>query len=256
MAISSQQALEYTLLPEEVRVWLGSETVTYRIMRINERLKLPVERRNAIALLVHRIAIRDLAPGAFASELKRQLNLQGGEAQSLGGEIFEQVFQPIERTLRSELNIEVADMVSGGADEPGGLTTPVVASEVAKPEPKRVDFGVSEPAAQPELSKFRNVESAPKPVTPAPPREPEPEISDQPFLIHEEKPDIFAPRPSPDRGFFRERSARMQPPPPPKERPVSVRIETPEKPKRPVSRVVHYSNLRTPLEETDAKNAK
>lgn len=248
------QTLTFDILPEDVRIWLASETVANRIMNMNDRLKPRSDKRNAIALLVHRIAVRNLPPAAAAGELRRELGLDEVRSRSLTRELFESVFQPIERTLRSELNIEVADMVAGGASESSGLTTPVVAPEVATSEPKRVDFGVSEPMPKsaPSTSSEQASPPPPPPETKQTMAEPEPELGDQPFLIHEEKPQTFMPPREPRQGFsFKPREA----PNPPSEaaKPVQVRIETPEKPKKPASRVVHYSNLRTPLDDTDAK---
>lgn len=235
--------LRFLGLPDGVRAWLTSETVHRHIVDWNERLDLFADLRSALPTLITRLVTRDIVPQNFAYELKQGLFLTFPEAKELALEIVEKVLQPIERELRNEF-IEIGDIAQGEKTPVSAAVfgeRPVVAPEVSRIEPKRVDFGVSEPMPK-----------TPPPLPPEPQRpmpEPETNFGDQPFLIHEEKSEAFPQAPREPRSIFGFRPIQPPKQKPAESKPIPVRIESPEAPKKPVSRVVHYSNLRTPLDD-------
>jgi len=107
------------------------------------------------------------------------------------------------------------------------------------------------PSPPPEIKPTPQIQEALPVQTPPKPAE---SSGDEPFLLHEEKP-LFTPsgpKEAPSVSF--EPRRREWPAAPPK--PVAAKIETPStEEEENKKRVVHYSNLRTPL-DTDAKDAK
>jgi len=95
--------------------------------------------------------------------------------------------------------------------------------------------------ATPQIPEAPPVEVTPKPTQAA--------LGDEPFLLHEEKP-LFTPSGPKEMPSVSFEPKRRWPTPPPK--PVAAKIETPNtEDEENKKRVVHYSNLRTPLDTND-----
>lgn len=234
----------FELLPESTRDWLTSVEATNRIIAINKRLELEADMAAVIPRLLTHLVTKDLNPKNLAAELRGALGIEFPEAKSLAQELRKAILDPVSDALRKE-NILVAD-VDAGKETPAediAQLTPVIAREA-----KRVVS--SSPARTPPVHQFPgesiSVLKQPEPETTA---TPEAVIPETPFMLHIEKPDLgtlpqgITPLTS-HIDYKEQKSAANE------SKPVRVKIELPqgEPREKPKSRVVHYSNLRTPLD--------
>ncbi len=207
----SQSTLQQALpdVPGEIRSWVGSEKITLFIRGLNERLGLKDERARVIPRLLLRLEVKDIHPAEFADTLSRELQIGSGAAKSIAEELKENVLRPIEPAL-AEWGADIDLIDTTGA---GPLTT------IVRPTPE------TKPAAPPRTS--------------LPLRE-LPSVSNEPLILHkEEREELKKPTEaerksftlSPFGGGFFDKKLSPQ--------------KAPEV--KPVARVVHYSEHRTPL---------
>ena len=202
-----QQALPN--VPEEIRSWIGSEKITYFLMRLNDQLGLKDERARIIPRLLLRLEVKDVHPAGFTDALSQELQIGPGAAKSIAAELVENALKPIEPALAEwGADIDLIDIAGAGP-----LTTMV------RPTPE------TKPAAPPR---------APLPLRELP------SVPSEPLILHKEEREELEKSAEAERksftlspfggGFFDKK------PSPQKMHEV-----------KPAARVVHYSEHRTPL---------
>lgn len=270
---SSPQELReaFVQLPDNVRKWLASEKVLAVVTDMNDRLEYFGDKVSVIPWLITRLAVKDLAPKYFMSELRDYLVVDENEARAITEEIDKRILRPIEPAL-TRLDIDLNSLYLGQAapataEEVGNKKYEVRGGEIGAPR----QFGVDVPE---------------KPTPNLEP--PTSNIPEGPVILHTEKEEISQiahekpgattnmPRPSFSISIPQSKYRKPVAPPP-----VTVRLETPgnvgsskfgvgsEKETGGVStrtpnvehptaiakqgdgpkimKVVHYSDFRTPL---------
>ncbi|MBI2075266.1 MAG: hypothetical protein HYT82_01200, partial [Candidatus Harrisonbacteria bacterium] len=100
-SITTPQELHaaFVELPDNVRHWLVSEKVSDIVADMNTRLDYHGDKIGAIPWLITRLAVKDLAPKYFMSELRATLVVDENEARAITEEIDKKILRPIERDL-------------------------------------------------------------------------------------------------------------------------------------------------------------
>ncbi len=271
--LSTPQMLReaFVELPDNVRKWLASEKVLAVVSDMNERLEYFGDKVGVIPWLITRLAVKDLAPKYFMSELCDYLVVSSDEARAITEEIDKRILRPIEPAL-NRLDIDLNSLYLGQA-------APAMAEEVRN---KKYEVGAEGMGAEIEVGSMK-YEVRGK----ADGRQPMPAMPEGPVILHAEKEDL---RPTaqakpeaatsiqrPSFSISLPQSKYKKPTAPP---PVTVRIETPGEdvgskkyevggkgevetqkqqgspstssgtkdlpPK--IMKVVHYSDFRTPLQ--------
>lgn len=140
---------DFRELPDPVKGWLSSTQITYLVSDLNRRLGFSEEEKMVvIPTLILRLAISDMSPEMFVSELSRLLDISPSAAKALAQEIEEKMLRPIELVLRNELGIDVKLIhfakeasMEQPATMPAAPTAPaptlIASPEVAHPEESR-----------------------------------------------------------------------------------------------------------------------
>lgn len=236
---TSLQSVSFQSLSQPIKEWLTSDRVFEFTGGLNQRLDLDGDGIVLIPRLVTRLVTGGLHPKNFVAELKRQIYLKFPEAQALAKEISDFVLAPVAEKLRKETGMDINDILPGEENiipDEKLLNIPLIAPEVSRVRQTQ------ESEAPPQ-----EAEKLPEPPTSdhnRPPEPPAPPVgetgSDQPMIIHEEKPATEAVQSDETRQTFRiqgdvGRGGGKTG--------VTAKIEGPQ------ARVVHYSDLRTPLNE-------
>ncbi len=200
---------------------LASISLAQSVGKVGKKFNLNYKQVNDLARLIKYLAIKEIVPENLVSSLQKILEINNELAETMAADVD---FQ----NLIKEEGVPPASEAS----PPASLT---VLEPVEKPTPE-----TPETTETPEQS-ASSFESSPA-------------ENESPFMLHEEK--TFSPSPPPPERP----SVSFTPPTPPKQPspkpPRAARIELPEQDsEKPTARVVHYSNLRTPL-DTDAKDRK
>lgn len=265
-------------LPPAIKDWLTSDRTTYAIIDFNKRLNMEGELTRILPTLILRLAVKDLKPENFIGELSFNFDLSFEEAAKLAREIEEKIFKGITNQLR-QLGVDIKLIYAAQPPQtevklthtptpvPGPmpkLPTP----PPPKPIPEKILLQTKE-AAHPEegaiATEKKEIRDKREEARPAIP------VGEQPFIIYKERPELretpapapkSAPiiRPStptqPPRASIRppevkipikalmpnQTVARPTPPPTPSTRPTMLSSTD-----KPMIRLVHYNNLRTPL---------
>lgn len=114
--VSSPQELReaFVQLPDNVRQWLASEKVLAVITDMNDRLEYYGDKVGVIPWLIMRLAVKDLAPKYFMSELRDYLVVDENEARAITEEIDKRILRPIEPAL-NRLGIDLNSLYLGQA---------------------------------------------------------------------------------------------------------------------------------------------
>ena len=122
--LSTPQMLReaFVELPDNVRKWLASEKVLAVVSDMNERLEYFGDKVGVIPWLITRLAVKDLAPKYFMSELCDYLVVSSDEARAITEEIDKRILRPIEPAL-NRLDIDLNSLYLGQA-------APAMAEEV------------------------------------------------------------------------------------------------------------------------------
>ncbi len=210
-------------VPQDIREHFGSEATFEVLHNIQERVGVGSPR--ALARLMYRLETRDVPANDFIETLHRELRVSPDAAKTIAKEIKEKVLE-LKRPPLSSWGIDMDAIHTDGAkslDEFFGLSQvtggTISLEAIGEEKPTTVKVGV-EPAKKGELFDITRGE---------------------PLIIHqEETPTEERKRPFKSLefpfGFFGKEGEAA-----PSE-PVKVRVEVPKE-----KRVVHYSELRTPL---------
>ncbi len=172
--------IEFLNLPEPIRVWLSSSEIVYLILDINRKLNFKGEKMRIIPTAVLRLALHDLSPENFVSEISDKLGLTFSAAKILAQEIEERVLRPIEVPLRNEIGVDIRAIYTN-AEQPAPTSTPTTppstpSSFVERSVPIRtIPPAVSrvEPPAQPMPRPYvPPPQLPPKSITNTPPQPP------------------------------------------------------------------------------------
>ncbi|MBI2406598.1 MAG: hypothetical protein HYV25_03405 [Candidatus Harrisonbacteria bacterium] len=222
-SITTPQELHaaFVELPDNVRHWLVSEKVSDIVADMNTRLDYHGDKISAIPWLITRLAVKDLAPKYFMSELRATLVVDENEARAITEEIDKKILRPIERDL-SRAGVDLNSLYLGQE-----------APATIKQESKEAIKQEAGPGAQPaEIKPISPI----SPISPIGPISPIKEGSPTgPLILHAEKEPLAPATPLP------QSTSRIEPPRPafslniPQSKykkpaappPVTVRIETP-----------------------------
>lgn len=258
-------------LPPAVLDWLTSDRATQIVIDLNKRMGFKDDLISVMPFAITKLVIKDLGQQEFIAYLTRQLDISKDTARSLAKELFNNILKPIIEELKKtglDLN-ELALLPEPSLPMEPAVEEPIMPAGIIEREPlpgldalkSKSSFKNSEP----EIPAWENGnESAIKPpatpiVSEAEPLEVSPSTelginNAEPFILHQEKP-LFEPSEMsterPSVSFQPSQIIRK-----PATKPTIARIEMPPEANEGEDiRVVHYSELRTPL-DTDAKNAK
>ena len=221
LKISNQQVNQrWDTLPDNLREVLFSEVNSDIVWKIGETKQLTEDKISKVATIAGDVVMGFLLPdlNRVSKEIQERTNIPEPLALEIAEELWQKIFSPLKADLEK-------------------VYRPVPETEVMPPSPPPPKSTLA-----PALG-FPTTEAAahPKPA----PGQPDELESDQPFILHEEKP-LFTPDAPPEKP-----SVDLEPPRPKKfflkPKPVMVKIEEPEENEK--ARVVHYSNLRTPLDK-------
>ena len=101
-----------------------------------------------IPTLVRRLALNDLPPENFVSELSDKLGLSFSAAKMLAQEIEERVLRPIEVPLRNEIGIDIKAIYLNAEQPAPTPSSPAPSFSVERPVPIRT-IPTPEPAPRP-----------------------------------------------------------------------------------------------------------
>lgn len=201
---------KYLNLPKPIKEWLASETISYLIGEINDRLGLDEENEEKYTLipnLILRLAIQDLDPTDFIGEISDGLGVNWQTAKAIAGDVEKKVLRPIENDLRKELGIDLK-LIYFGKPKPQAAIPLEASPALARPEGPRSGLPLTgPPVSHPtEWEKLRGVPPTPqtklamepKPIAEQKPIAPkievpktkfikrEEEMPIEPFLLHQE----------------------------------------------------------------------
>lgn len=144
--VSSPQELReaFVELPDNVRKWLASEKVLAVVTDMNDRLEYFGDKVGVIPWLITRLAVKDLAPKYFMSELRDYLVVDENEARAITEEIDKRILRPIEPAL-NRLDIDLNSLYLGqaapaAAEEVGNKKYEVRGGEIGAPRQFGVDM--------------------------------------------------------------------------------------------------------------------
>lgn len=253
LQVTQEQAIErWDALPDNLREAIVSEDnadILWNLCRSNH---LNEEKTRRVSLVAGDVLMGFMHPDAddIAREIRERTDIHPEIALAIAKELEKKIFS----RLRSDL-----DRIYATPKSPigGGFSRLPEETEITAKLPEKETSeqtagmkSLEAPAGIPfskDISATEKLETAP----PAPKKAPEPPIEeDKPFILHEEKA-VFEPTASREKPSVifnpARRSAPSQTP-----KKVTVRIETPDGESE-ASRVVHYSNLRTPLDRENAR---
>lgn len=104
----------FIALPDNVRNWLASEKVLGIVVDINNRLDCVGGKVGIIPWLITRLAVKDLAPKYFMSELRDYLVVSEDEARAIAEELDKKILRPVELSL-NRLDIDLNSLYLGQA---------------------------------------------------------------------------------------------------------------------------------------------
>ncbi|MEK9186346.1 MAG: hypothetical protein AAB885_02035 [Patescibacteria group bacterium] len=98
-------------LPQPIQEWLTSVQVTNVIIEMNKQLNMVGDLVKIIPnYLILRLVVGDLKPENFVKEFLDELDIDESEAIKLTTEIYQKILKPIEPSLRSSVNVDVAKL--------------------------------------------------------------------------------------------------------------------------------------------------
>jgi hypothetical protein len=232
-----ERELKFIELPKQTQNYLASLTLAVEIQNLSEQLKLTSQERNNIVQLIRYIAINEYNWENKEKILRENIGFEPEKIQQL-------LTNPNLEKIIKEVQIKI------GSVSPPPPQEKVVISEIKPASQNKTAPPLVTPPPPP-----------PRPTPPQPQPKPEPAIQkpitneqesreDRPFILHEEKP-LFSPtgpneKPSVD---FKPQNFAQQKPSV-NIKPSTARVETSStKPQASQTRVVHYSDLRTKIDD-------
>jgi hypothetical protein len=231
---------KFELLPEAIRDWLTSERATYITVDINKRFNVPRYALPSIAELITRLAVGDIHPTEIIQELAFDMELSSSAAETLYHEVEEKLLKPIADDLKKiDIDIHLAKIA------PATTQAPSAPLETLMPAQNPIRINVNKPIPpNPALFRENQNVTSEKPSTTEEPHE-----DAAPFILHEERSAFTpaTPKIQSSVNFDILRAPRVA-----AQKPITAKVETPSNTFIPKAqqeeRVVHYSNLRTPLD--------
>lgn len=226
-------------IPQPIRDWLASNVSTYIVIEINNRLGFKDTKRQIIPSLVFWLVTREIAPEDFITQIGQELKINPSSAKNIAAEIVEKLLRPIEKTLRTELDVDISKILT--AELPiKEIPTPVIQEKIEAIKP------IVKIAPEWQLSASSIIEG------------------EKPFIIHEETPTFkipikiapptIKPRPTPPPvSAIAPILKAAKPPEIPQKTQIQTKPETKELKMLPnvahkkSHRIVHYSNFTSPL---------
>ncbi|MSR73832.1 MAG: hypothetical protein EXS60_02150 [Candidatus Pacebacteria bacterium] len=205
----------FKTLQPEVKEWIASDDTSAIIKAITARFILSEEQERALPILILRLVTQDLPPESFKAELAKETGVDAELAKNITEAIAKEVIEPIAAALRY-----------------GGVNTNLLGFNAPSPIPQPAEQVVSRPtpAPQAEVATANPAEAAPQKAP----------VTAQPFILHEEPRTTVTPNATRSFNYSPQVSAGETGAVPPR-----VVIE----------RVVHYSQLRTPLNVASTNKA-
>jgi len=90
-----------------IRDWVGSETLTLRIMDLNKRLGFQDWQRAVIPEMIMRLVLKELEPENLIIELSRELDIDISSAQMIANEIRDSLLKPIATILLNYIGLDL-----------------------------------------------------------------------------------------------------------------------------------------------------
>ncbi len=197
----------FKTLEPEIKEWIASDDTAVIIQAIAARFVLSDEQERALPILVLRLITQDLPPESFKAELAKETGVDEGLAKSITDALAKEVIAPIGAALRY-----------GGVDTNLlGFNAPSISST---PIPPPAPQAIAETPLPPQIAPAEIVEP---PLT-----------NQEPFILHEEPQKTEEAMPNANRSFA------YTPP-------IGEIVDGKIPPRVVIERVVHYSQLRTPL---------
>lgn len=261
-------------LPEHIWDWLTSDAATLSITEINNRLGFKSERRRIIPSLILKLITQSLDPMDFINELSHELNISFQAAKAISEEIESRILKPIEAELRRDVGVDVKLIYFGKPGPRAVAPTPTPETPAPIPSPPTAIPLEVRPAEGTAITAGDGLPlmKPPKPIISGPTeweklrREPttapkEPEMPVSPFILHQENvPVSVASKTKTEPSLnikvkdYYQASEEKRP-----QRPVPVQVEyslgemksttknLAANIQEQKARVVHYNEMRTPL---------
>lgn len=206
----------FKTLQPEIKEWIASDDTSALTKAIAARFILSDEQERKLPILILRLVTQDLPPESFKAELAKETGVDAELAKNITEAIAKEIIEPIGAALRY-----------------GGVNTALLGFNAPPTVPHPASEQVSRPAPAPQEEMPANPIQAATEKAPEPPPAPA-----QPFILHEE------PRATATQNGSRSFSYSSQ--------------EGSETgvvaPRVVIERVVHYSQLRTPLNSASTNN--
>ncbi|TSC82524.1 MAG: hypothetical protein G01um101419_570 [Parcubacteria group bacterium Gr01-1014_19] len=146
-------------MPESIREWLGSNSLLYLIINLNNRLGLQGIKSAVVPDLILQIAIKELRPKDLPDRLSKELGLDREMAFNITKEIEEKMLRPIEVPLRNELGVDIKEIYAEKLQAPRIAAIPAMPNQpIYKPAANPTPAIPVRPTPPP---------TPPKPITPS-----------------------------------------------------------------------------------------
>lgn len=121
-------------LPQEIRLWLASDSTAEEVRRINSELDLQDEERRLIPHLLFRLVVKDLTPEHFTETLSDWLDIAPSSANTIAKEIKDRILAPASAPLRSwGIEISLIRLIEPGRHSPVAPQAPLSPESAASP---------------------------------------------------------------------------------------------------------------------------
>ncbi len=268
----------FQALPEHIKDWASSDSTTFLIAEINNRLGLKEGRRRIIPSLILRLITLNLEPQDFINELANELRIGFQAAKSIAEDIENHILRSIENELRRDAGVDVKLIRFGQlrSSKPSLKTLSPAAGPIPQPKPSEMPAPKPMPTA-PTIQKslpIVDLQSFQIKKGTAKPNLAEPEaLPTVPFMLHQADqitqtaatagqaaalPRLNIKIPAFSRPMAEKSALAGQAAP----KPISVKIEIPQSTTTAgqaasagsgqAARVVHYSDFRTPISRDGA----
>ncbi|MEK7590342.1 MAG: hypothetical protein AAB454_01375, partial [Patescibacteria group bacterium] len=99
-------------IPQSIRDWLASNVATYIVIELNNRLGFKDLKRQVIPSLIFWLVTREITPEDFITQLSQELKISTSSAKNIAAEIVEKLLRPIERSLRTEMDVDISKILT------------------------------------------------------------------------------------------------------------------------------------------------
>ncbi len=207
----------FKTLQPEIKEWIASDDTSAIIKAIAARFVLSDEQERKLPILVLRLVTQDVPPESFKAELAKEMGVDTELAKNITEAVAKEVIEPIGAALRY-----------------GGVNTALLGFNAPPSAPQAAEQATPRPAPAPQIKEnavtSQPVETKPLETSPS-----------SPFILHEE------PRATAGATANGGRSFNYSP--------ESAEGDGKIPPRVVIERVVHYSQLRTPLNVASAQKS-